>query len=844
MINPTNSKNSKADQSADNSNSNNFNSTAKQLVLYPSRSAKRLNENVLKTIDIVNSFDIQEYYGKYNEEKDNLYFILNGKYVFRCQNTKQRNLWIYAIADTNVYFKKQHNEIDESENDINFSYTQIPFYIDIEQESVKELLSQLEMKTSSVTYTTQNNQVAAFAVKFYMEHWKENVICPFYKFWVNVEGVSRSNVTVYETSKICQTIISNHIQPRKIESLLSYELSGAVYAGFDPIELIYMSSRHKLAKTPMKFNHINHEAIFEFIPKQYYGTLRGIKRNINTSEMKVENEDKDNFNLHEEKLKYQNKMDQLCPKGENCEIYKNVKNNYQYTKENYQHLVQLNHFNNSYYNKPECRYQDKCLAFQRMARINEDENNYNCYRFDDKFHLMLYRHPPRSQRGMELAKNFHKLTTQSEMENRQATDWKNIGQTGVDELVKEVVSNGFEKDLCLNSQHYAKKHYSLLMVVNEKFECCKHKKELLYPLTRAQILALLLYTGCECNYDMCKSQRNGDYKKWKYFDDCLYWAIVKLSKHESYLEYTTALYSGLHKVQLNAKQLVLSYFATYVSTSYIKDVSLRFAKNDGMIFELDEDILHRFHCCSVEWISKFQDECEILIARSLDVGSHASTLTIVDNEIVIQDTQDEKKHEETKHDQNNTHANKSRLQIVKVDRFQDKYPNIRLFSTHEIDGWTDVMNKVIFKEIPLIDTHDLDLIEWQQSCEPIEVVEAVNDSLLDKTTKKESKQSIIDKYDEMRYQVWMPTKSNICGKLYYQGINVLQCNEKFQKYARQTQKCQFTYKFTIEDFVNMQQDGIFSQLLNVSYQEFHNGLQSPKIKKLFETIAIMDKSTT
>ena len=35
-----------------------------------------------------------------------------------------------------------------------------------------------------------------------------------------------------------------------------------------------------------------------------------------------------------------------------------------------------------------------------------------------------------------------------------------------------------------------------------------------YMNPRDKMLALVLYTGCDCNYDLCSSQRNGDYNKW------------------------------------------------------------------------------------------------------------------------------------------------------------------------------------------------------------------------------------------------------------------------------------------------------------------------------------------
>ena len=47
-------------------------------------------------------------------------------------------------------------------------------------------------------------------------------------------------------------------------------------------------------------------------------------------------------------------------------------------------------------------------------------------------------------------------------------------------------------------------------------------------LTRAQMLALVLYTGCDCNYDLCAAERGGDFTKWKWFSKLLDEAIVIL----------------------------------------------------------------------------------------------------------------------------------------------------------------------------------------------------------------------------------------------------------------------------------------------------------------------------
>ena len=127
---------------------------------------------------------------------------------------------------------------------------------------------------------------------------------------------------------------------------------------------------------------------------------------------------------------------------------------------------------------------------------------------------------------------------------------------------------------------------------------------------------MIHYIACNCNYDLCASQRNGDYKKWKFFDMCLFNAIQKLSTHETG---KYPVYSGLNGVKMDKKIVTNGYFVTYVSTSWRREVSEIFTGGDkGMIIQFDEE--YRNHetvkCCDVSWISKFPDECEVLFARS------------------------------------------------------------------------------------------------------------------------------------------------------------------------------------------------------------------------------------
>ena len=147
--------------------------------------------------------------------------------------------------------------------------------------------------------------------------------------------------------------------------------------------------------------------------------------------------------------------------------------------------------------------------------------------------------------------------------------------------------------------------------------------------------------GCDCNYDLCASQRSGDYTKWKWFDMLLFSAIDTLSEVEVG---SFTVYTGLKGVKLDSANVKSGYWNTYVSTSWDKKVALKFMGVEqgkkGMIIEIDKkykNAIWGVPCCDVSWISKFPDEAEILFARSK--GKHAFNnfnLTVVDESNGIQ----------------------------------------------------------------------------------------------------------------------------------------------------------------------------------------------------------------
>eukprot|EP00484_Ammonia_sp_Unknown_P004364 CAMPEP_0197080152 /NCGR_PEP_ID=MMETSP1384-20130603/213986_1 /TAXON_ID=29189 /ORGANISM="Ammonia sp." /LENGTH=472 /DNA_ID=CAMNT_0042519033 /DNA_START=18 /DNA_END=1436 /DNA_ORIENTATION=- len=304
-----------------------------------------------------------------------------------------------------------------------------------------------------------------------------------------------------------------------------------------------------------------------------------------------------------------------------CPVYYAMKQEYQCTQENMYHLHEFVHFKDEVREKPVCKYKDECKVYTRMEQQGGS-------RMEDECHMKLYRHPPRS-RQIQLAENIHSLVINTQKRQNhsfyQPTEKDRRKYQSASEidgylaaLIEEVKRNGFSNDLCLQCKpkdSCKHKKHSILQIVDEKMNHIRHKT-MGSPLKRDEMLALVLYTGCECNYDLCRSQRNGDYAKWKWFDYCLFWAIWKLSKRETG---SFSVYTGLNGVQLPRTMVPCGYFKTYVSTSWRREIAEKFmGGNSGMIIQFDEAYKNNewIFCCDVSWISKFPDECEVLFARS------------------------------------------------------------------------------------------------------------------------------------------------------------------------------------------------------------------------------------
>eukprot|EP01084_Bolivina_argentea_P163829 284937_1 len=202
----------------------------------------------------------------------------------------------------------------------------------------------------------------------------------------------------------------------------------------------------------------------------------------------------------------------------------------------YQDIFSEQYLNHIYeYQHPEidCKFGDKCFAFNRLIKGGNE--------LKDRCHIAIYKHPPRRRDTINLGEKINSFVLNDEWyENKPLyyptdEDEKECKYNQVHGflqlLVEEVVDNKFEADLCLTDDNINNHQYTIMTIVDNKINCTRHKL-MGSPLNRAEMLSIILYTGGECNYDLCKSQGVGDYVKWKWFDYLLFNAIRNLSLRE------------------------------------------------------------------------------------------------------------------------------------------------------------------------------------------------------------------------------------------------------------------------------------------------------------------------
>ena len=255
-------------------------------------------------------------------------------------------------------------------------------------------------------------------------------------------------------------------------------------------------------------------------------------------------------------------------------------------------------------------------------------------------------------------------------------------------LLFEVINNGFESDLMpiinsetkrfefdfkqfvkdynvkdVQSRIYFDKvkipqlcqYYGIFSILKQKMQHTRHK-EMNNVLKVHEMFAMILYCNGDCNYDLSKWLRQNpnetDYhpKKWATFDECLWYAIQKLSTWETY---DLFIYSGVCNIKLNqleSRSLLAQStsesindgfisFRTHHSFSTDLTVAKEFAGSDGMIIAIrlhpNRNRNDLFSCCSMSWISKYSSESEVLVRKGSTVFLSASNIAQIGNRQLV-----------------------------------------------------------------------------------------------------------------------------------------------------------------------------------------------------------------
>ncbi len=311
-----------------------------------------------------------------------------------------------------------------------------------------------------------------------------------------------------------------------------------------------------------------------------------------------------------------------------CPIYHDTMHKNIFSKTSLNHLRQFSHFKNEYIEKPECKLNQRCPSYIELES--------GTHRIEDLCHVQLFRHTPRSaHRILKFEKYINAFIINTNWSDNYpiykptATDkqkyfW-NAKDGFLNALLGEMERNGFKSDIT---------NENILSIVEDRLQCLRHKA-MGSPLNKCQMMALVLYTWSDCNYELCLSQRKGEYLKWKWFDFCLYFAIFNLSQNETgnYM-----LFSGLSNVKLDSKEVQNGYFVSYTSATWMRHIAMEFVNGEGMLIQFDESFRSndKVLCADVSWISPFVDECEVIIARSDIYCNDNFSAKVVDDKNGIQ----------------------------------------------------------------------------------------------------------------------------------------------------------------------------------------------------------------
>ena len=615
-----------------------------------------------ESITIKDESQIDRYFGKFNKENDNNHFNID-EFVFKCDNSTMRNEWIGCLLNV-VYYDmtiKQDNmslriEYKKKINGKKYKILHIIangetiVKIDITYETIGKI-SPFGDNGSSMFIVESNDNIRYVFVCHSIDKRNE---------WVTqLQGIRYYDLT---KDKFClkvkkmnkngdykQLLIMNSESNQIVEKIDIFDVYKNVVEYFG----ILSSFERVDIDDGDKFDNchfiVNNEIVIKCKPAQepwMVNIVNNSEKDESCSQWITQLITTDNQDSADKSKESEHKNNEkMCEKGVLCPMYVSIKesveknanknaNNFNFKQIDYWHVIEYNHYLNNDENKPSCPYDGlNCDSFKRF------DNGKGKYALTDmdKIHLAIYKHVDDEKVNkltrLHTDNRFNKLCV-IKNSNDLKIGFNKPAWGGIHGLIQEVIKNGFTKDLfqlCLEDPAPSiydiknNKFNKILEMVNEKYDHIKHK-EYGKPLRRVGLLALILYTCGDCNYDLARCHRNRNYDKWAIFDGYLRYAIEKLHhKEDKSILTNMKLYSGLKKVEMKTKLLENCYFPTFVSTTYDKEISMEFIKNDdkreGMLIEFAKDTVNQFVCCNVTWISKFPHECEILIARNDGIGA-------------------------------------------------------------------------------------------------------------------------------------------------------------------------------------------------------------------------------
>ena len=154
-------------------------------------------------------------------------------------------------------------------------------------------------------------------------------------------------------------------------------------------------------------------------------------------------------------------------------------------------------------------------------------------------------------------------------------------------------------------------------ILERVFEVLNHRMHIKLgsPLRFDHCLAFILYTSTPANYDLTKTQLAHNTQKWKYFDHCLSEGIARLGYRQQIRN--CDLWCGLNCVYFDTSMAESDaiFLSSHQSSSIRKSVAENFRTEWGTIVKIDSNSLFPFFRCDVSWISMYESECEVLLAR-------------------------------------------------------------------------------------------------------------------------------------------------------------------------------------------------------------------------------------